>query len=395
MLKNLDADWSAAGADAKKQSTVYFNLCHYADTSNCGNAKEDAFAYRSDSNGNCEMLTSESPQAEISSEVSRTNPTDGSDQNGLRIERAGGDECPSDSSRLLQFTIDVWCNDEQTRHPTAIKSSMDIPDEEQDPCNVYVSLEHAAGCPTTDLQPILNVLGAVMIFCGVTLQYFGRKAQRTFMKMIISLATFIIVLAVCFKLNWLALFDPTEPDMNKSVFLTFFSVLLAIIATLVMLWAFKKVMRLGPTFIGLCAGFWFSIYFIAAINGIGGMFSVPGAAAASKDIIGPMWGSVIEGMISILGGLIGYNYSMVFVLLVQTFIASYLIVRGSTLIINLGFPNEIILMNSVSNETNGLVKLPTAFYIYSATILSLWGFTFYNQLIKEFNSDVHKYEDEF
>ena len=247
----------------------------------------------------------------------------------------------------------------------------------------------------TDLQPVLNVLGAVMIFCGVTLQYFGRKAQRTFMKAIIGLATFIIVMAICFKLNWLALFDPTEPDMNKSVFLSFFSILLAIIATITMLWAFKKVMRLGPTFIGFCAGFWFSIYLIAAINGIGGMFSVPGAANASKDIIGPVWGAVIEAMVSVLGGLIGYNYSMVFILLVQTFISSYLIVRGSTLIINLGFPNELVLMSSVSNETNGLVKLPTAFYVYSATILGLWGFSFYNQLVKEFNSDVHKYEDEF
>lgn len=392
----MDGDWSAAGADTKKPSTVYFNLCHYADTSNCGSAKEDAFAYRADENGNCEMLTSESPQAEVTEEVSRSNPADGSDQRGIRLLRAGGDECPADSSRLLSFTIDVWCNDDQTRNPTAIKSSTDIPDEEADPCTVYVSLEHAAGCPVTDLQPVLNVLGAVMIFCGVTLQYFGRKAQRTFLKFIIGIATFIIVMAICFKLNWLALFDPTEPDMNKSVFLSFFSILLALIATYIMLWAFKKVMRLGPTFIGFCAGFWFSIYLIAAINGIGGMFTVPGAANASKDLIGPMWGAVIELMVSVLGGLIGYNYSMVFVLLIQTFVSSYLIVRGSTLIINLGFPNEIVLMQSVSNETNGLVKLPTAFYVYSATILGLWGFSFYNQLKNEFESgDMQKYDDEF
>ena len=52
-------------------------------------------------------------------------------------------------------------------------------------------------------------------------------------------------------------------------------------------------------------------------------------------------------MVTIVGGLIGYSYSFVFILLVQTFISSYLIVRGSTLIINLGFPNEIVLMQSV------------------------------------------------
>jgi len=104
---------------------------------------------------------------------------------------------------------------------------------------------------------------------------------------------------------------------------------------------------------------------------------------------------VIEGMLSCLGGLIGYNYSMVFILLVQTFISAYLIVRGSTLIINLGFPNEIVLMQSVSNETNGLVKLPTSFYVYSATILGIWGGSFYHQLKKEMEGGtMGKYEDE-
>ena len=69
---------------------------------------------------------------------------------------------------------------------------------------------------------------------------------------------------------------------------------------------------------------------------------------------------------------------MVFIILVQTFISSYLIVRGSTLLINLGFPNEIVLMQSVTNETNGLMKLPTSFYLYSTAILGIWGFSFHN-----------------
>lgn len=84
-----------------------------------------------------------------------------------------------------------------------------------------------------------------------------------------------------------------------------------------------------------------------------------------------------------------------FILLIQTFVSSYLIVRGSTLIINLGFPNEIVLMQSVSNETNGLVKLPTSFYLYSATILGLWGGSFYFQLSKEWeDGTLHKFDDD-
>lgn len=160
------------------------------------------------------MLTSESPQAEITEEVTRQNPNDpDSEQRGVRIMRAGGDECPADSTRLLQFTLDVWCNEDVTRNPEGIKSIAMAPDDDEaDPCTVYVNLEHAAGCPELDFQPMLNILGVVMIFFGVTLQYFGRRVQRHFMRFLVSIATFILVLAVCFKLNWLALFDPTEPD---------------------------------------------------------------------------------------------------------------------------------------------------------------------------------------
>lgn len=217
-----------------------------------------------------------------------------------------------------------------------------------------------------------------------------------FLKFIITMAAFVIVMAICFKLNWLALFDPTEPDANKSVFLTFFAILLAIIAAWVVNYIFKITMRFAPTFIGVCAGFWFSIYLIAAINGIGGAFvpSVP-AQAGSKDVIGPVWGMVIEGMMSVLGALVGYHYSMVFVLLIQTFVSAYLIVRGSTLIINLGFPNEIVLMQSVSNETNGLVKIPATFYLYSAVILGVWGGSFYYQLMEALESGkMGDYENE-
>lgn len=217
-----------------------------------------------------------------------------------------------------------------------------------------------------------------------------------FLKFIITMAAFVIVMAVCFKLNWLALFDPTEPDSNKSVFLTFFAIALAITAAWIVNYIFKKTMRFAPTFIGVCAGFWFSIYLIAAINGIGGAFvpSVP-AQAGSKDVIGPVWGMVIEGMMSVLGALVGYHYSMVFVLLIQTFVSAYLIVRGSTLIINLGFPNEIVLMQSVSNETNGLVKIPATFYLYSAVILGVWGGSFYYQLMEALESGkMGEYENE-
>lgn len=228
-----------------------------------------------------------------------------------------------------------------------------------------------------------------MIFFGVVLQYFGPSVRWLFMKTIVSITAFIATLAFFFKLNWLALFDPTEPDENKSTFLAFFSCLCALMVLIMVHWAMKKFLRFGPAFIGCAAGLWFSLYLISAINGIGGMGAsqLPAQGGASYDIVGPMWAGIIQFMLTIVGGLVGYQYSYVFVLLIQTFISAYLIVRGSTLIINLGFPNELVLIQSVSTETNGLVKLPLMFYLYSIVILGIWGGSFYHQFTNQTGED--------
>ena len=175
------------------------------------------------------MLTSETPQAEMEEEISREDPNNPDEiQNGVRIRRAGGDVCPQDDTRLLAFTLDVYCNEDAPRNPKNIKSYPVAPDEDADPCVVYMALEHSAGCPELDLDPVLNVLGACMIFAGVVLMWFGPRARMVFMHIILCVATFIVVMAVAFKLNWLAMLDPTEPDKNKSVFLTFCAILIAI-----------------------------------------------------------------------------------------------------------------------------------------------------------------------
>ena len=140
----------------------------------------------------------------------------------------------------MAFTLDVYCNEDAPRNPKNIKSYAVAPDEDQDPCVIYMSLEHEAGCPELDLGPMLKVLGACMIFAGVCLFYFGPKVRMTFMRVFITMATFILIMAVAFKLNWLAMIDPTEPDKNKSVFLTMLAFLAAFIGSFVMYWLWEK-----------------------------------------------------------------------------------------------------------------------------------------------------------
>ena len=60
---------------------------------------------------------------------------------------------------------------------------------------------------------------------------------------------------------------------------------------------------------------------------------------------------------------------------------------------NWGFPNEMVLMQSTSTEDNNLVKLPTAFYVYSFIILVLW-FLFLRSHMRRREPENQKYLDE-
>ena len=85
-------DWKV---NDKFGNTVYFNFCHYTDTSVGGcDSLGDNFGYMS-AKGSCSQLTSDSPGAEVveaSERMSLVDPTETLE--GVRIERAGGSECP-------------------------------------------------------------------------------------------------------------------------------------------------------------------------------------------------------------------------------------------------------------------------------------------------------------
>ena len=151
-------------------------------------------------------------------------------------------------------------------------------------------------------------------------------------------------------------------------------------------------MRLAPTLLGVYTGYYFSIYIIVAINGLGGMFA--GQAKAIHDQIDPLMSILYEGLGAFIGGVLGYCYSAAFIALVQTFISAYLIVRGSTLWKNLGFPNEIILMSSTTSEENNLVKLPPAFFAYSFIIVVLWFIFLRSHLRRRNQNNVVYLDDE-
>ena len=131
-------------------------------------------------------------------------------------------------------------------------------------------------------------------------------------------------------------------------------------------------MRFGPTLIGACSGWWFSIYLIISMNSFFGMFT-PGGA---PDFISPVWATIIEIFGAIIGGAVGNCYSFIVILAIQTCISAYLIMRGFTLILNFGYPNEFIIYNAANSETNTLLHLGWAFWFYMIWFFGMWIYAF-------------------
>ena len=82
---------------------------------------------------------------------------------------------------------------------------------DSDPCNVYVSLEHASGCVYYDMRQILRVTGTAMIFFGVVILICGMRVQKMFLAVIVRLAAFVITCTLFYKIHYFAYFDPSEP----------------------------------------------------------------------------------------------------------------------------------------------------------------------------------------
>ena len=79
----------------------------------------------------------------------------------------------------MMLTIDIWCNPAYAQMPQDIEIlNKTVEGEPIDPCTMYISMEHDAGCIFWDMRPVLKVMGIVMIGCGALLMIFGMSLQK-------------------------------------------------------------------------------------------------------------------------------------------------------------------------------------------------------------------------
>jgi len=165
--------------------------------------------------------------------------------------------------------------------------------------------------------------------------------------LLVQLVCLGILVAYFFHEGYLAIADPTEPPKRKSVLLGFVAIIASIIAAIVARWLFKKFLKFGPLVIGMFFGYLVAIYLIIFLNGMADSFAAqekgPGANGA-EEWIGESGQMLYTFFGIVLGGYVGWNYALIFILAVQTFVSSYLIVRGLSLWINYGYPNEAVLI---------------------------------------------------
>ena len=208
---------------------------------------------------------------------------------------------------------------------------------------------------------------------------------------IVRLGTFLIIIAFMYEKNYFAFFDPSEPPEKKDPIKAIMGLIFAFVMQWLVGWLFKYSMRIAPTLLGVYVGYYFAIYIIIAINGLGDMAT---SAKTTHDTIDPIMSMVYEATGAFFGGILGYCYSAAFIACVQTFISAYMIVRGSTMFKNMGWPNEIVLMSSTTREDNNLVTLPPGFYVYSFVILVLWIIFLRSHLRRRDQQPNEKYLDE-
>lgn len=147
-MRNLDGDWEVTDTRGRQ---VKFNFCVYSEATANG-CEHDAFAFMKE--GGCKELTSDEPKGDVDTYVERPSQSKSGDiQEGIRIQRSGGATCDSDPSSPMSVTIDVWCNPEYKDSPEQITSTAKGPleDDDADPCNIYISMEHSNGCMVFNL----------------------------------------------------------------------------------------------------------------------------------------------------------------------------------------------------------------------------------------------------
>lgn len=159
----------------------------------------------------------------------------------------------------------------------------------------------------------------------------------------------LVLLSFFISEGYLAVIDPTEPPKRKSVIMGVAAVVVALIAAFVARWLFKRFLKFGPTVIGMGAGYFVTIYSIISINGVASLFQAKNA----EGIIGEN-AQILSTVIGIaVGAYVGFNYAFVFILAVQCFVSAYLMVRGLSLWVNYGFPNEAKLIEHAYGTEEG------------------------------------------
>jgi hypothetical protein len=356
-FKNLrsQSDYSTTSNDHK---SITFNFCK--PVHGCGSSTFASVTF----DGKCVDLTDGDERAVVTSNVETQ-----AGSSGIKLLREGTSVCPDDQTQNLGFEVDVICNPSLATPQIQIMAP-----EPGETCRYHVTVEHIAGCPAVDFTLARQTLGTLLLSCGVLLTYLGFKSMKWFMTVIVQFTVLLLLTAFFISEGYLAVIDPSAPEKQKSVAMGAIAICVALVSTWVSRWLFTRFIKFAPTVIGCAAGYMATLYAILVVNGVCSVFQTRNAVAVVGETGQIAW--AICGII--VGGWIGFNFAFVFILCMQCFVSAYLIVRGVSLWVNYGFPNEASLIdNTYGREHGPKTQIPSMFYAYLGMIVVIWAGSFY------------------
>jgi hypothetical protein len=343
------------------QGEATWNYCKFANIPSNSYGVEDTYAFLTQSTGILPMAGDSLTFDDV-----WQNKT----ANSVSFEQESETICPNTTDTFTKFTSTIVCDPSITTQGGAVISSVDTT---SDPCNLKVTVAHAAGCAEIDasgfaafIEDYPWVLGTIFVIIGPII---GMVGKRWFPWVVASLAALV---TACGLLMVFTVFGWMSATAGFWICLVV-SFILAGVA----FYFTKKAIWFEIGLLG-CVGGWFA----------GDLLYTFILAATGFDSLAMY--IVMEIVIVLICGVLSWKFAKAVVITSTAGIGSYLFVRGWSYFFG-GWPTTAQIMESI-NQTDDF-DLGTAFWAYFAIIILSFLFFLFWQIKKENGKDHDELND--
>lgn len=292
----------------------------------------------------------------------------------IYFEIDGGDKC--DDTQTYTTRYEITCDASITEKPKLTAENLNL----TEPCRPKLTFAHKTGCPVFEATSIVRflaenpyVLGAILIFLGAIVTFYGGKFFPMVLAGITGGVTFFVVLLLASVLGLLVALDKGKSSSGGEIALCVLSFVVAGGAGALAGMFIHAIRRIGLMFLGATAGFFigFLLYTFVFAQWLQHV-----AVLATLCFL-----------CSVALGYLTYKYDKLLIVYLTSFLGAYAFIRGISMYAG-KYPNEIFLYQQLSN--NAFDGLGYEFYLYLASMVITGVLGVFHQKSKGF----HKHGDD-